>query len=514
MARFYNAGEKIEKRKPISYTPVTETYNPLAYLAKAPTYLYQMLRSNPLVDPNSPIAQGMSQGWPELAEKYKESGAQALQQSLYASPEKARQEASNVLPDVMTRPLSQDWFAETVLREALAAGKNLSTPKGAALSALSSAVGYGLPAAGQALGYPEIGKALGAAGSAVIPHLPTMYANEHGHEMPKKRAQREYEESRMKLPKEMESLEKAKRQKIEQQQNVIKEHEGKIKSLETKRSKLYEKARSLEGGKIADASAVRQTLSDEGPMVFAGLNPMHRVVLEQLDKTLGANPKLSLADAKYYKEYINSAIYKKGTPKPIKRGLQKINSKLRDFINETGSPEHTKAYNSADKNSIKMYEHIDNVKSVIKEANQKIREIKSENISPVRRQELKLSEQQAKQTVDKEKLSMFEKVKNQLTPASMTIIGALTGAAGLPSSYKSLGALAGGALAYGIHNEQKILADIQKNNPKLYQQFIKDINSATPANVGRIVNRLNALSDKTQVPTQQPEKKKKKAGFY
>lgn len=424
-------------------------------------------------------------------------------------------------PDYYTQQRPEDWKANAALGALTSAGVGgvASGLKGVASgllgsggALLGSAVGSRAGEyAGQVINDPELGSTLGGlagglAGGVAGSRIPEMY--QRFKDRP----------SQALLPKaqalEEEAIAQAERN-VGQKQEAIKglkeqrrEYDVKGQMLDEERYPLYQKARELEQGAVGKTDKL-QIAIDRANKV-KGLSPTQRRIFNNqlMDlETDVRSGRMSLANAKGYKEVLNDVIYDPKTKNVLKKPLSEVRNALRDFIYESGSPEHTAVYKQAEATHGQM-------KQMLKKRGPVRAEIGDE-ISILR--EGIQTEKQAIQAA-KEQISTLKQIAggNDIDPLNLAAAAKMIGSAlNVPTKLMVLG----GGIYKGIKslgNEKALLSHINKFYPQLAQEYAALANNMPRMNPAQIAAQVNLLGDKVQRIAKEDEfgKTPKKATDY
>jgi hypothetical protein len=450
MAKLYMPGEKVEK-KSTTQDQSLSTWNPFRYAAKVPTYAYQALRS-------APGMQNLQHGQDVLMQKLQEDKhplyEQLMQQGgmpkIGVSPEEARQEAAQVLPNFMTQKLSLDPVAQALIGElpmAYATG-GLSSLPAAGRYGLSMLGGYGGSALGGAIGGKPGELVGGIAGSLLPGHLPSRYfkglPEQIGEEL--KQARAKVDESKLGVQKAEESLaaarEKAGLLKSDAAQKKLLAEQRKLKSIklehnqavkafesqhkydkmiETKKaqqSKYYTSAEPLENRTPSDATKVVTDIRKLQPRLFEGLAAEDKTtIMNAMNdiEALAQENKLTTQQAKRTIKNLNEQVYADSAKRqgmydrPIKESravadlVSEINKPLYEFIEENNSAKHNKLYNKGREITKEIHDDIRGRKEYLKkqEKQQKIKSLAAETEEAQYKTEL--AKKEAKQTALEQK---------------------------------------------------------------------------------------------------------------
>lgn len=489
-------------------------YNPLHYIAKIPTYMYQAFRSAPGFKTLDMINEIIKVERPHLKE------AQLFH--AYASPEQARQEAAEILPSIMTQKLPLDWLAETAISELpiAAATGGLSSLKSLGRYAASAATGHlGAllgGALGETVGAPKMGAVAGGVLGGLVPgFIPSRYFKGKIPSLKnKKQLAEEFESIERQLPAEKQALEISKKNRIADKINVIEGYSKKIDNIKEKRTALYSKARQLEKGAAGNPGNLKEIFNKNAKPVELTLDDFHRNLFQDFENKL-AQGTLPIADAKEFNHMLNDLVYRKNLPNAAKSKVMKIKNSALEFIERVGSPEHTREYKRANKASVKMFKAQKKLGDDIRRTNQEIRNIKGEKIPPTRIHDLKVATRKAQAAI---KPSKYETLKQLMSSGSL--IGGASGIlSGILSSLELPYGLSTGLLGVGlgtgmnIYKQANIVSDVYKNHPAQFNAFLKELGKATPDTLVQTVARLNRIAQDIPI-TKTDRKKESKRGLF
>lgn len=561
-------------------------------IAKVPSLAYKHLRSG--LGIGSLIKAGAPSVDSKELEEYEQAGllrklfdprlekvhSEKIRRLALPSYEEAGEEAAAVLPKYFNESKSGDAFPEFILSELpfwAASGGFRSIPafleaisRSAAMAGGGVAGSHAGSAIGEQLGNKELGELLGGVGGAVLGskaagylhNLPSKHIPEKIKE--KKRGQfheaqhaeliehenkylpelRELESQKknaeLALPKRQEAFELGKKQSLNAIKDEINTYSNKMKELDTQRTHGYTEAKKLETGAKGNASSITKGIREAEKNILHGLdNKDAQLVshnLNGLEDIIHKN-ELSLESAKRFQKNFNDQLYNRDASNGFKNVMRPVINDLNEFIEKTGSPEHTQYWKSAESQTRELKKLQREHKPFLKAQEQTKRDILREKLSPIEERNFKLDEVETKKTLkaaqeqyEKTRKEIgskkFEELSENVNPTNLTKVlefafdkGNL-GALGLSSAFyfllgipvKFAGPL-GTGIVKGIQkfgNEINIVRDAVKNHPEIHKDYtnlLKDWNGKPSVT---FINKLNKFGEKVEDVSDENKEEKPK----
>lgn len=537
----------------------------LRNLAKAPALAYATARSGLGL---GNLAELIYRKDPLSSEENKKQNLSRLRTTL-PTFEQAREEIPDFVPQYFKETRPGDEYAEFAVSELpfIAAGggfKSLANLGRSAVNSLGilggSLTGHAIGGElGELLGDREIGEALGGLSGGISGSALTHGAfnrpsktlspqvleaekgafnlqkankiaqveNELGPQIAAKTS--EYKKSLLDLPKEKSAFETAKKDRINTVKKEISSYNNKIKEVEKTRQPLYEKATKLESGAKGNAQRILNTINDITQDILNGVGLADRKKIydnvNSLQRAITHN-ELSLSKAKTFQKNFNDQIYNFGESTAFKRQMNKLNSSINEFIAETGSPEHTQAWQQAENAHKELIalkegkkEFVDARKSIISDLSKEKFPSEKELYYKQNQREIKksldLTDKEYKdfvKSIGKETYEDFVKSEKQQQALANALTGKVLGGVnkygayglgsalyfmgfGAPSSV--LGIIATKIGQLGL-NEYRAVRNVFKNHPDIASGYVKLLKDATKGDAAKIINRANSLGNELQ----------------
>ena len=342
-----------------------------------------------------------------------------------------------------------------------------------------------------------------------------------------------YKETLFREPKERETFESEKRNRIVEARKEIKNYKKEIKDIEKSRKGLYDTAASLEKGAKGDPAAIRNTLYEVVEDLGKGVNSADRnAIIDALSSTEGSLGKeLSLRDAKTLQKNLNDQIYTRGSSSITRRQLGRVTNSLNEFISKIGSPEHNKAWKKAEDSHIKLKELQSAEPEFVRDKKTEISDIAKEKFPEAKQvqlnlnqkealKELKVTEKEHKAAIDAigketfEELQKLNEPRGSLEKSLQSISGLLNnwskaGIAGtighLLGGHKGgLWGIALGKLGQVGMNEIRLARQVFKNHPQLYAEWAQELKNLRKGDPVKVANALNILGSKIEEKSKEP----------
>jgi len=213
------------------------------------------------------------------------------------------------------------------------------------------------------------------------------------------------------LPRAKHEFEAQKQKDAKRAENEIVEYDKNIKNIEKERKPLYNKAQKLEGNAVGDASHISTTIQQVEQNMTKGVSAGDQKLVRDLIAPLAGDAEqgtLSLRDMKIYQKNLNAELYGHGASTNFKRLIGEVVDSLNKSIEETGSKQHTKAWQASEAKHKELVDLKKNRKEFIQAKKQEIGDIKQGKF-PIE-QEIHL-EQQAQKAKHDIKLHQAETKK-------------------------------------------------------------------------------------------------------
>jgi len=393
----------------------------------------------------------------------------------------ARSIASNFTanPDYYTQHRPEDYWAEIALTSlpflARGAAHGASSLGRSALqqagllggSEIGSQLGEAL---GETIGKGELGATIGGIGGGILGHKAINALSNRP--------------SKVIAPK----VQSKKDEILNKPLNDIEEYGKRIKQLEVERAPLYKNAEQLEGKAFANPSSLRPIIDQVNERLELGVDPADysRVnkILAPLEAAINKQ-SLSLSQAKKFQKNYNEQIYDRSASNGFKSVMRPVIDGLNNFIEQTGSPEHTSAWKQAEAAHREFANLKKNRKDFIAEKKLEGKKLREDYDAATNKFDQLVKD--------------FSKSKYGGAKASIVGLGGLGYALkkifGFAPAAAITGAVKGVQL---IRNEMRIAADALKNHPEIYAEYAKLAAELPKIDKVRLVTILNDLGRQTQ----------------
>lgn len=495
-------------------------------IAKIPLSLYELGRSGLGTGDYLEYAERKHQGWKKNIEerdplagairdrtslypktpmmKQSMESVPTLRKALLPSMHEANQEAESIAsvftndPKYYSEHRPEDWPVEAGLQAlpwiigggigAAKAGTNIATGLGkAGLKQLGlfggshagRAIGGSL---GEAVGDREGGELLGAPIGGILGYKGTSKAMNQFENRPSKTISPKVahaEESIINTPtKEIEAYNK------------------RIKQLEKDRAPLYKKAQSLEGNAKGNPAKIGEAINEVTKELTLGVDPADATRISKILAPLEAevaHGSIPLKDVKKYQKNYNDQIYDRSASNSFKRIMHGVVDALNEFIEDTGSEEHTQTWQQAEAAHREFSELKKGRKEFISEKKAEAKHLKQN--------------QQATTNTFENLVKDFAKSK----------YGSAFGLGGLGYALKSMfGYKIAVPVSLGLHgakwlvNEMKIARDAFKNHPEIYAEYKNLVHDIPHINKAQLISTITQLDRQLKDATRNDKKSNQK----
>ncbi|MGD1008088.1 MAG: hypothetical protein ABR980_12760, partial [Ignavibacteriaceae bacterium] len=282
--------------------------------------------------------------------------------------------------------------------------------------------------------------------------------------------------------------EKVKTEQIKSIHNEINDYKQNILNLDKERTKNYATAQKLEQSKAGSSEPLLKKTYEVANNITEGVDLAdQRLITDNLAMLEKAAQKgeISLESAKRFQKNFNDQIYNYNMSRNFKRHMGDIVGELNNFIGSVGGAEHSNAWQAAESQTRELKNLKKNAKAFVKERETTIKQIQKA-----------------------EPLDFTPKETSTMNKWGLA--GLATVAGYLGGGYQA-GLMAGGLVkgAQKLKNEIKIVRDVMKNNPEIYNEYKNLLQQYQTMPKATIIKNLNSFGEKIEEAQKQEEMPKK-----